>query len=276
MLSEVESRTQGSRPKPRPRTSSVARGRGALACEVCNIARFLCFWGRFLVENWKQPLQRKLGSEVGKYMSWFGLKKRLNFRFRPKNQPQFRWRPFFFFFFLEITWFWAEKTFEFPISTEKSVSISVKTLFSFFLEITWFWAEKTFEFPSFPRNSVSIFGQTAWFWFKNKENSGQGRLHFFHYFKKAPLFSNPGYAPAKDTKKFRSQGQRQTLSRPRPRTKDTGASILQKNKVFKKIFKQSEKKGLQKNFSGEKGLQKFFFRRFPLEENKKRSTQIYC
>ena len=57
---------------------------------------------------------------------------------------------------------------------------------------------------------------------------------------------------AKDTKKFRGQGQGQTLSRPRPRTKDTGASVLQK-----------------------KGLQKFFFRRSPLEENKKRSSQSF-
>ena len=32
-------------------------------------------------------------------------------------------------FFLEITCFWAEKPFEFPISAEKSVSISVKTFF---------------------------------------------------------------------------------------------------------------------------------------------------
>ena len=66
-------------------------------------------------------------------------------------------------------------------------------------------------------------------------------------------------AKAKDTKKFRGQGQ--TLLRPR--TKDTGASVFQK-------------KGLQKFFSGEKGLQKIFFRRFPLEENKKRSSQIFC
>ena len=36
-----------------------------------------------------------------------------------------------FFFFLETTWFWAEKTFEFPISAEQSLSISVKTLFFF-------------------------------------------------------------------------------------------------------------------------------------------------
>ena len=57
-------------------------------------------------------------------------------------------------------------------------------------------------------------------------------------------------AKAKDTKKFRGQGQGQTLSRPR--TKDTGASVLQK-----------------------KGLQKYFFRRSPLEENRKRSSQSF-
>ena len=54
-----------------------------------------------------------------------------------------------------------EKALEFPILAGKSVSISAKTFFFFFLETTWFWAEKMFEFPSFPRNSVSIFGQTA-------------------------------------------------------------------------------------------------------------------
>ena len=85
---------------------------------------------------------------------YFGRKKALNFGFRPKNQSQFRWRPFLFF-----------------------------------LETTIFWAEKTFEFPSFPRNFVSIFGQTVWKWFKNNENSGQGRLHFSHTFKLAPPFS---------------------------------------------------------------------------------------
>ena len=87
--------------------------------------------------------------------------KRWNFRFRPKNQSQFRWRPFFF------------------------------------SETTWFWAEKTLEFPSFPRNSVLISGQTVWNWFKNNENSGQGRLHFSHSFKIAPPpFPNPSYALA--------------------------------------------------------------------------------
>ena len=62
---------------------------------------------------------------------------------------------------------------------------------------------------------------------------------------------------AKDTKKIRGQGQgqpfrKQTLSRPRPRTKDTSACALQK-------------KGLHKNFSGDlqkkkRSSQKFFKR----------------
>ena len=33
---------------------------------------------------------------------------------------------FFFFFFLEITCFWAEKPFQFPISAKKSVTITDK------------------------------------------------------------------------------------------------------------------------------------------------------
>ena len=57
-------------------------------------------------------------------------------------------------------------------------------------------------------------------------------------------------AKAKHSKKFRGQGQ--TFSRPRPRTKDTDPSVLQK-----------------------KGLQKFFFRRSLLDKTEKRSLQIF-
>ena len=73
---------------------------------------------------------------------------------------------------------------------------------------------------------------------------------------------------AKNTKKFRSQGQGQTLSRPRPRTKDTGASVLQK-KGFQKIFSSNLKKRSSKIFFRQKKSSKAFFWRFPLEENKK-------
>ena len=179
-------------------SSSVARwGGGArappLACEVCKIARFWCFRGQFLVKNWKQPPQRKLGAEVVKYMSWLGLKKRLNFRYRPKNQSQFRWRPLLFLWDCLILG-WKNVCIS---DIGRKISLNGEDFFFFFfLEITCFWAEKTFVFPSFPRNSVSIFGQTVWFWFKNNENSGQGCLHFSHSFKKAPPFPNPGYAPA--------------------------------------------------------------------------------
>ena len=65
-------------------------------------------------------------------------------------------------------------------------------------------------------------------------------------------------AKAKDTKKIQGQGQEQTLSRPRPRAEDTGASVLQK-------------KSLQKIFSGDlkkKRSSKFFFKR-------KRSSKIF-
>ena len=116
-------------------------------------------------------------------MLWCGVKKRLNFGFWPKNQTQFRWKPFF----LETTCFWAEKNVWISVFGRKIRLNFGENLF--FLETTWFWAEKTFEIPSFPRNFVSIFGQTVWNWFKNNENSGQGRLYFSHSFKKVPPFS---------------------------------------------------------------------------------------
>ena len=53
------------------------------------------------------------------------------------------------------------------------------------------------------------------------------------------------------------------MSRPRPRTKDTDASVLEKKKVFKNFFQA-------KNV-----LKKFFFRRSLLEETKKRSLLIF-
>ena len=80
---------------------------------------------------------------------------------------------------------------------------------------------------------------------------------------------------AKNTKKCRGQGQGQTLSRPR--TKDTGVSVLkkrsskfffrrfQKKQVFKIFFQAiPEKTGLQNFFSGDSRKNrssKFFFRR---------------
>ena len=75
-------------------------------------------------------------------------------------------------------------------------------------------------------------------------------------------------AKAKDspTEDRPSRGQDQECSTPRPRTKDTSASVLQKKKtVFKKFFlaisKKNKNKGLQKNFqafSCKKRLPKFF------------------
>ena len=87
----------------------------------------------------------------------------------------------------------------------------------------------------------------------------------------------------------RTQGSRprpriQKTSRPRPRTdllevKDQEhrrKCSPKKRRFSKKFFRQSQKKGLQIFVSGKKGLQKIFFGRFPLEENKKRSSQIFC
>ena len=65
-------------------------------------------------------------------------------------------------------------------------------------------------------------------------------------------------AKAKDTKKFRGQGQ--TLSRPRRRIKDTDASVLQKKSPQKFFFRRSQKK-VFKIFFRRKRSSKIFFRR---------------
>ena len=73
-------------------------------------------------------------------------------------------------------------------------------------------------------------------------------------------------AKAKDTKKSEAKnspsedrpswGQGQKCSRPRPRTKDTSASVLQKKKVFKNFFRQSQK-SIQKFFQAFSGKNAF-------------------
>ena len=111
-----------------------------------------------------------------------------------------------------------------------------------------------------------------------KERSLRGLLFTAKILEEAMIVTRGGVedirleAKAKNTKKFRGQGQ--TLSRPR--TNDTGASVLPKKKLFKNFFQAISKKDLKIVFSGEKGLQKTFFRRSPLEENKRRSSQIFC
>ena len=68
-------------------------------------------------------------------------------------------------------------------------------------------------------------------------------------------------------KKFRGQVQGQTLSRPRPRTQ---AYVFSKKSLQIFFSGDSKKKtGLKNFFSGEKVVQKTFFRRSPLEEDKK-------
>ena len=83
-----------------------------------------------------------------------GGKKRLNFRFRPKNQSQNRWRPFFFLFFFG----------DHLILGGKNVWISQLS-------------EKfRIKFSDKPCETDS----------RNNENSGQGRLQTSHSFKIAP------------------------------------------------------------------------------------------
>ena len=95
---------------------------------------------------------------------------------------------FFFFLFWRSPYFGRKKALNFGFRPKNTLNFGV-ALFFFFLEITKYWAEKSFEFPSFPRHFASSFGQTVWNWFKINENSSQGRLHTSHSFKIAPPFS---------------------------------------------------------------------------------------
>ena len=64
-----------------------------------------------------------------------------------------------------------------------------------------------------------------------------------------------------------SCGQGQECSRPRPRTKDTSASALQKKRFSQEFFRRSPKKGLHKNFSSD--LHKKTFSKKFLKRSKK-------
>ena len=86
--------------------------------------------------------------------------KRLDFRVGPNNQSQNRWRPFFFFFFGDHLILGEKKLWIWDFGRKFSLKIG-EDLF-FFLETTWFWAEKTFEFPRFQRNFVSIRESIPW------------------------------------------------------------------------------------------------------------------
>ena len=66
-------------------------------------------------------------------------------------------------------------------------------------------------------------------------------------------------AKAKDTKNFEAKGRPSRGQGPR-----TQAQVFSKKKVFKNCFQAI------------KVFKTFFCRRFPLEENKKRFSQIFC
>ena len=71
--------------------------------------------------------------------------------------------------------------------------------------------------------------------------------------------------------KARGQGQgHKKILRPRPKTQDTDANVVRKKMVSKIFSRDFKKKGLQNFFSGDKRLQKFFFRQSLLEETKKK------
>ena len=86
---------------------------------------------------WTCEIGRKIALNIGENFFFFGDHLILGGRnvwildFGRKITLNFG-EDLFFFFFLEITWFWAEETFEFWISAEKSPWILAKTFFFFF------------------------------------------------------------------------------------------------------------------------------------------------
>ena len=89
-----------------------------------------------------------------------------------------------------------EKPFDIPILAKKNASILVK-IFFFFSEITCFWAEKPFEFPILAEKSVSMSDKPCDSDSRTMKILGHGCLQLSHSFKKAPpSVSNPGYVPA--------------------------------------------------------------------------------
>ena len=78
-------------------------------------------------------------------------------------------------------------------------------------------------------------------------------------------------AKAKDTKKFRGQGH--TLSRPR--TKDTGAGVLQQKRSSKIFFKRSQKKRSSKIFFRQKRSSKIFFQAISTRGKQKKGLRKF-
>ena len=111
--------------------------------------------------------------------------------------------------------------------------------------------------PSPPNNAVLAPGLLPW---------SQLLLFFTTIFCRGGVKDTRLEVKAKDTKKIRGQGQEQTLSRPRPRTKDTDASVFQRKKTSLKFFFRRSQKKIFKNFFSERSL---------LEKTKKRFLQIF-
>ena len=167
--------------------SSVARGGGL---EHVFGAFEANFW-------WKIENSSPIGNWVPKLWSTYcdsAWKKRLNFRFWPKNQSQFRWRPIFFF--------WRSRVFGLKKRLNlRKISLSFSENFFFFFEITCFWAlKKRFSFRAF-REIPSQFSDKPC---DSDSRTIKIRVKvvctFLTLSKKhppppPPPFSNPGYAP---------------------------------------------------------------------------------
>ena len=100
------------------------------------------------------PPQKDLGAEVVKELPWFGRKNRLNLWFRAEDPSQFWWRPFSFgdLLFLGGKTVWVS---DFGQKTRINFDEDL-FFFFFFLEITYFWAEWRAKQWKFGSRSLTV------------------------------------------------------------------------------------------------------------------------
>ena len=120
------------------------------------------------------------------------------------------------FFLLEITCFWAEKAFEFPILAKKSVSISVKTFFFlFFFRDHLLFGWKSVWISEFSKKFRLNFWINRVILIQEQWKFGSKSFAVFSLFKKSPPppVSNPGYAPDWEIlKKHETLGSKQIIN----------------------------------------------------------------
>ena len=132
-------------------------------------------------------------------MSWFGVKKCLNFRFWPKNQIQFRWRPVLFLFFRRPPDFGLKNCLNFRFWPKTQTQFRWRPFF-FFWRPPVFERKKRLNFRTFREIPSQFSDKPCETDSRTMKNRVEVVCTFRTLSKKPPLFPNPGYAPVQDYK----------------------------------------------------------------------------